>query len=125
MFYGRLEERKGLHIFLDAIENMLRETRDFQVALIGGDPLGQASGYLKRRAASWGCSLELYIGLNRDQALPTLANLTQPLVIVPSQTENQPYVVAEIAMARLPMISYDVGGTRGMLTLQTAQETLL
>ena len=121
VYFGRLEQRKGILLFLDALLKM--ENPPQKVLFMGGDcVVGLQPGGLEQ----WGTELvrkqlentpisaEFEIDLSRDQALNKLTAMNT-VVVIPSLIENSPCVVEELLDSGLRMVVTDVGGTSEMI----------
>lgn len=115
--FGRLEQRKGLHLALDALLQL--KPRPLRVLFLGSDcVLGrQADGsplwgseQVRQQLEGSGISAVFEHGLLRDAALQHLMALQKP-VLIPSLIENSPCVVEELLDSGLPLVVTDVGGT--------------
>lgn len=113
VFFGRLEERKGLALFCAAITRLARAGRaPERVAFLG--KVGEAGGtdaltFIARAAASWDFPWEVRNDLDVEGARRFLA---QPgrLAVIASISENSPYTVLECLSAGTPFLAADVGG---------------
>lgn len=113
VFFGRLERRKGLLIFLDALARMPEELRQhIQVTFLGkaihtSDFDSEAA--IAERMDGWAHAPRIITDHDRDQAL---AYLQQPgrVAIIASLVENSPYTVLECVLKRIPFMAADVGG---------------
>ena len=118
VFFGRLEGRKGLDLFCDALDRL---------AAAGGVPravtfLGKRASvhgmpsedYLRQRAARWSFPWRIAGDLDRDGAM---AYLGEPgrVAVLPSRMDNLPYTVLECLGARIPFLATDVGGIPEMI----------
>jgi glycosyltransferase involved in cell wall biosynthesis len=116
VFFGRLEARKGLKLFCDALDRLL--------VLLGPDGvypgvtfLGKDSrmhgkpsrDYLKGRASRW--PFEWRMVSDRDQAgaLDYLGKQGR-LAVIPSLSDNSPYTVLECLGRGIPFLASKVGG---------------
>jgi hypothetical protein len=117
-FFGRLEERKGLKLFVGAINRLnFSSFPRLKVFFVGSDAMVDqqpASIWLHRRVQHWPCPTFVYTNLTRQQALETLGQ-EGLLLVLASRVENQPFVVAEAAVAGIPFITFDVGGMQELL----------
>ncbi len=120
ILFARHEERKGVGVFLDALDllNPLLTRRRIQVTMLGG--LGEIGGHpsgvvLTRRACRWTFPLSVRTALDRPSALRYLAQARDAVVVVPSPEENAPYAVIEAALAGLPVVTSTAGGARELL----------
>ena len=128
VFFGRLEYRKGLDIFLDAVDALQARRR-----LPGPPPvplprftlLGKsspaASSQLRRRIQLLS-SLSHWSVLTNYSAAEATAYLTQPysgrLAVMPSRTDNSPYTVQEALVHGIPFLAAAVGGVAELIDEQ-------
>jgi len=116
VFFGRLEERKGLVLFLEALARMAKPPAEVlflgQDCQIAGHSLG--SDLVRQRLASLGVTCRFETTLNRDQAL-SLLRQEKAVVVVPSLIENSPCVLEELLDSGLRVVATDVGGSRELL----------
>ncbi|WP_207539370.1 glycosyltransferase [Sabulicella rubraurantiaca] len=113
VFFGRLEERKGLDLFCAAITRLVREGRaPERVAFLG--KVGEAGGedalsFIARAARSWPFPWEVR---NELDVAGARAFLTEPgrIAVIASVTENSPYTVLECLAAGTPFLAPEVGG---------------
>lgn len=117
-FFGRLEFRKGLVQFCDALDLLEREgSRPALVEFIG--KFGwvgsvHSAAYLAQRMTAWTFPVEFRPRLSQPEALGHLAR--EGLVAVaPSVEENLPYTVYECLLLGLPILARQVGGTAELL----------
>lgn len=113
VFFGRLERRKGLMLFCDALDRLRdSELRDFKVTFLGKVVTvnGQDSQeYLNKRASGWPWPWRVISDLDHRGAM---AYLRRPhrLAVIPSLVENSPYTVLECLCANIPFVASAVGG---------------
>jgi glycosyltransferase involved in cell wall biosynthesis len=112
VYFGRLEQRKGLLLFLEALEQ-LPET-PAEVVFVGDDcriaEERWGSELVQERLDRLGVRFRLETGLERDQALQRLRELAG-VVVIPSLIENSPCVVEELLNSGLRLVTTGVGGT--------------
>lgn len=109
VFFGRLETRKGLELFVEAAKRL---DPDVPVTFLGKDVrLGgegsSASAYLRAELA--GRRVTILSDFNREQALRYLAEGNR-LAVMPSLADNLPFTVIEAAVQGIPFIASRVGG---------------
>jgi len=114
VFFGRLEMRKGLGLFCDAIDRMPQEARSRIQQIVFMGKLVSRSGfsslpYIEQRAASWNVPVEVRADLNRDQALEAL-RAPGLLAVIASLSENSPYTVVECLCHGIVFLATCVGG---------------
>ena len=129
VFFGRLETRKGVVEFCDAVDILLEdETSASKISKITF--LGRAASvlgengheYVRNRAKKWTNTpwrIETRFGSKEAKAyLKSRQNRKtnkRKLAVLPSLIENSPYAVYECAELGIPFLASDVGGTRDLL----------
>ena len=123
VFFGRLETRKGLEVFIDAV---CRLDRDVPVTFLGkefivsdGTPSIQ---YLKSRLGDR--PYTLVTDYNRARALAYLAAGNR-LAIIPSLSETFGYTAAECAVNGIPFVASRVGGIPEIIGDADLQQEIL
>ena len=113
VFFGRLETRKGLDLFCDAIDQVVARGIDMppvtflgKPASVGGVP---SEEYLGRRAARWTFPWKIISHLDRDQAMAYL-RAPDRVAVLPSKIDNLPYTVLECLGSGIPFIAAATGG---------------
>lgn len=116
VFFSRLELRKGLLVFLDALDQLSPADRaQIHVSFVGPDVSvgGEKASEIigSRLAASLRSSDRVTIrsDLVTDKALEYIRNV-DGVVVLPTLGDNSPYVVLEIIAAGLPLITTTAGG---------------
>lgn len=130
VFFGRLETRKGVVEFCDAVDILLKnETVASMISKItflgrAASVLGQnGHEYVRERAKKWTNTpwrIETRFGSKEAKAYlkSPAANKKgnkRKLAVLPSLIENSPYAVYECAELGIPFLASDVGGTRDLL----------
>lgn len=119
VFFGRLEARKGLLIFIQAINRMLRENRPLPKAISflgkAGSSLTERNGesvldFIRAETATWPTKVEIHTDFQQVEALDYLLAGGR-LAVMPSIIENSSLAVYEAAICRIPFIASDSGGT--------------
>ena len=121
-FFGRLERRKGLDIFLDALDSLPRE---LPVAFLGGDTQmdgRKATDIIRERLGDR--PFEIEDELDREAALARLSG-GEMLAVIASQRETFGYTVAECIANRIPFIAAQAGGIPEVLKHPEAQRRWL
>jgi len=115
VFFGRLETRKGLHLFCRALAGMpeLRDHVD-QVTFLGkpSSVEGRSSeAFIAAQMAKVpGVAWTIIGNLGSFEAQAWLANQPHVLVVAPSLVDNLPYAVIELQTRRIPFVSTSIGG---------------
>lgn len=119
VFFGRLEVRKGLVLFCDALDALAAQSgpRPTRVAFLGkSDRINNRASteYLASRAKSWPWPIEVIS--DRDQA-GAMNYLQEPgrLAVIPSLVDNLPNTVLECLGAQVPFLASDAGGIPEMI----------
>jgi O-antigen biosynthesis protein len=112
-FFGRLETRKGLDIFCDALDVLVAEgTLPSHVTLLG--KIATVDGtdsrqYVASRSTTWPMPVEIVSDLDREAALRYLSGPGR-LAVLPSRVDNLPLTVLECLWAGIPFVSSNAGG---------------
>lgn len=119
VFFGRLETRKGLELFAEAL-HVLASRRDLRTAplritflgKIGAAGARSARTHLNERLAelpeAW--RWEILDGLDQASAMEFLARHSGALFVTPSLADNCPNTVLECLRRRLRVLATDVPG---------------
>ncbi len=112
VFFGRLEPRKGLVVFVNAISRLARQGRAPARVTFLGKVSGRmnASELIRNAARVWPVEVRTLTDLGAEEAL---AYLSRPgrLAVVPSLRENCSMAILECLQAGIPFIASDTGGT--------------
>ena len=123
VFFGRLETRKGLEVFVRAVRQLDPAVK---ITFLGRvNTLGDgrtALDYIKEHLA--GRAYRLLTNYNREQALRYLAQGDR-LAIIASLSDNSPFTVIECATNGLPFLASRVGGIPELLSDEWFQHRLL
>jgi len=124
-YFGRLESRKGLPLFISALKLFMdRTTGPLRAIFVGreGDVPGleSATGYIRGSLAGYENRLQLEIHTTLDTlaAQALLASTPGQLVCMPSLQENAAFAVMECLDLGIPFIASDVGGTAELIDPQ-------
>ena len=112
VFFGRLEPRKGLLLFLDAIDRLVRRGRSpTRVTFLGGEAMAlDGPALIRERSRRWPSAVRTITDAAADDAV---AYLSRPgrLAVIPSLLENSSIAVMECLQAGIPFLAADTGGT--------------
>jgi glycosyltransferase involved in cell wall biosynthesis len=106
IFFGRLETRKGVSLFVAALRLLIRDNAEAlanltEVVLLGGEQEAGAVERVQHDLSELGVSVRHVGDLDSEAAGEFLAaNAGHSLVVVPSPVENFPYAVVEAS--RIP-----------------------
>ena len=127
VFFGRLEGRKGLALFCDALDRLAeRGAEGYRVTFLGknGSIAGQQGlDYLEHRAGNWDCAWEAFTSLDNVEAIAVSA---QPgrIAVMPSLMDNSPLAVQECLLAGVPFLAADIGGIPEMIRPEDRAQVL-
>lgn len=114
VFFGRLEPRKGIRLFCEALDHMNREdlARIQRITFLG-KAIRYGSfdsiAYLAKHSRKWPCTVNVHTDLDCDAALKYLEGGGR-LAVIPSLVENSPYAVLECQLRGIPFLASAVGG---------------
>jgi len=121
-FFGRLERRKGLDIFLDALESL---PADLPVVFLGRDMIIDGRSAKEMIGERLGDRpFEIEDELDREAALAKLSS-GEMLAVIASQIETFGYTVAECISNQIPFIAARAGGIPEVLRHAEARERWL
>ena len=130
VFFGRLEERKGIHIFCNALDVLAEKggVPDSLKVTFLGNPVQIARensvDYIIRRKKNWPWQTEIVTGRGTNEALDYLKAETRVAVICPTE-DNSPLVVHECMYNRIPFIASVAGGIPEIVGAQEDGRTIL
>ncbi|MGA9315443.1 MAG: glycosyltransferase, partial [Solirubrobacteraceae bacterium] len=112
-FFGRLEERKGLGLFCDALDLLVGMNPPlFTVSFLGKSARiagRDAMGYIEERASEWPFAWRIIPDRDQQGALAFLRQGGR-LAVIPSLVDNLPNAVLECLAARIPFVASRSGG---------------
>ena len=123
-FFGRLEPRKGLLVFLAALDLLPQARFPSRVAFLGPDTRidGQSARLLVLQHARdhrWPIVPEILTDMNAEQALQHM-RIMQCAAVVPSLGDNSPTVIAELSVGGIPFVATRVGGMPELIDSESA-----
>lgn len=118
VFFGRLEPRKGLDLFVNAINLLVsRGIRPSRVNFLGkeGERLSNYGGvkpleFIAANSGNWPFETQVIIDKNQPEALSFMCQRDM-LAVMPSLIENSTMAVYEALVHKIPFIATAVGGT--------------
>jgi glycosyltransferase involved in cell wall biosynthesis len=114
VFFGRLEERKGLRLFCNALHVLRDELaqRSITVTFLGKPERcgGMPSlDYIAQRATSWQFPIKTITDLGQPEALAYLREGGK-LAVMPSPFDNSPCTIYEALQCGIPFLAARTGG---------------
>jgi glycosyltransferase involved in cell wall biosynthesis len=114
VFFGRLEERKGLRLFCNAIHRLRQQLADGNIAVTF---LGKAEtcggmsslAYLAERSREWHFPVNTITNLGQPEALRYLG-AGDKLAVIASPVDNSPCTVYEALAWGIPFLATRAGG---------------
>ena len=118
VFFGRLESRKGLDIFCEALTRIAESgTGIRKVTFLGkqGERLPACPGvatieFIRREAQAWPFPVEIIDSYDQDRAIGYLC-ASPRIAVMPSVIENSTMTVYECLVHKIPFLATAVGGT--------------
>ncbi len=117
VFFGRLEERKGVRIFCDALLSLAPDLLAGRRVTFLGKEAGFRTGAIRAALAPLaqrGVGLSFLTGLDAPAARRYLCS-DGIVALMPSLRENSPCAVAECLESRIPFLATSVGGGRELV----------
>lgn len=114
IFFGRLETRKGLKIFCDAVLDAIHEKPNLFnkisfVGKIGKCKNIKSNKYINEKFENAEISYNIYSNFNSFEAMKYLEE-QNGVVVIPSKLDNYPYTVIECIENKLSFITSNIGG---------------
>ena len=123
VFFGRLETRKGIMLFCDALDRLAEEggLPGIPITFMGKQTAVEhehADVYIWRRAkeGNWPWEWKVIDDYGQPEAVAYLrGNGVRRLAVMPSLVDNTPNTVMEALALRIPFITSRVGGTAELI----------
>ncbi|MBV8858863.1 MAG: glycosyltransferase [Acidobacteria bacterium] len=114
VFFGRLEERKGLRLFCNAVHSLREEfaRRGVTVTFLGKAEKCAGMGsleYIARRSEGWQFPVQTVTNLGQPEALSYLLS-GEKLAVMASPVDNSPCTVYEALAWGIPFLAARTGG---------------
>ena len=126
VFFGRLEPRKGLVLFVDAVDRLVRNGRaPPKVTFLGkSSPRIDGPGLVRSSTRHWSIEVRTITDLGAEEAV---AYLSQPgrLAVIPSLLENCSMAVIECLHAGIPFLATATGGTPELIADEDRDRALV
>ncbi|MCJ2011958.1 glycosyltransferase [Methylobacterium sp. J-076] len=132
-FFGRLEKRKGLHVFLQALQRLAKYNRDLldrneiRISFLGKITSVDGSNsltFIERELHGLDLKVSLNPALSSSEAISYLKK-NDALAIMPSLTDNSPLTVHECINAGIPFIAARSGGIPELIHPEDHDTTLV
>ena len=125
IFFGRLEERKGLFTFLEALQILeSRIIEKLHIIFIGKNVNLQTGGlqgidsqqYIEQQLGQEYC-YSIVTNLFSQEAIQLVSQLSSPIACLTSSQENFPHTALEMGQLPISLVVSDTGGFRETLNL--------
>lgn len=124
VFFGRLEPRKGLLIFCDAIDRLSdRLPPHVSISFLGKLSRDYPQDLLEARTGRWKRPVTFHTGFDTFEAVDYLKGEGR-LAVLAALSDNSPYTVLECLSYRIPFISSNVGGVPELIDAPDHARTL-
>lgn len=122
LFVGAINQRKGVHVLLEAIKKINPDIKNLKVAVIGSldgtfNDSGRMTPYARKIVEDAENLPVDIIGFvsNRSKKFRTYLSAAD-IFVVPSLFDNQPTVILEALAMGIPVVASEVGGIPDMVT---------
>ena len=126
VFFGRLEPRKGLVLFVDALDRLARRGRaPERITFLGGrSERIDGQGLIRSSARDWPAEVRTFTDFGSAEAV---AYLSRPgrLAVIPSLVENSSMAVMECLQAGIPFLAAATGGTPELVASEDRARALV
>ena len=120
-FFGRLEARKGLEVFCEAVSLLDRDGLVEKVTFCGkagarlpSYPTLETPDYIREITRDWNAEIAIHTDFNNAAVITYLC--TQPCIaVMPSLIENSSLAVYETTQYGIPFLASDVGGNAELI----------
>lgn len=126
VFFGRLEARKGLFIFCQAIRRLIRKGVALPSTItFMGKPGGRLTShpdidtpdFIREVSADWPCEVKILSNFQQYEAIEYLLGEAR-LAVMPSIIENSSMAIYEAAICAIPTVASDVGGNSELIAAE-------
>lgn len=132
VFFGRLEPRKGLDLFVGALDALVARGANIdRVVFLGkeGQKIGGADGIsplelIARHRPNWPFEIEIVTDRDQPEALSLMCSRDM-IAVMPSLIENSTMAVYEALVHQIPFVASAVGGTPELIDAADHAATLV
>ncbi|EGC36612.1 hypothetical protein DICPUDRAFT_87341 [Dictyostelium purpureum] len=134
VFFGRLEKRKGLALFCDALDqlvdqhsNLFDDKPKIKVSFLGRSSTINSIDsieYLKDRSLSWPFKVSFLTEMSSSEAIEYLSAGLDKVAVIPSLEDNAPYTLYECLYMGIPFIASSQSSMIPLINKDDQQEVL-
>ena len=126
VFFGRLEPRKGLVLFVDAIDRLARRGRTPARITFLGKASNRIDGpeFIRNSTRDWPLEVRTLTEFGAEEAIDYLSHPGR-LAVLPSLQENSSLAVTECLHAGIPFLATATGGTPELVALEDRGRALV
>ena len=127
VFFGRLEARKGIGLFCDALDLLTNVSpANFSITFLGKN--GRVAGrdgvsFIRSRAQKWAFPYRILTDYDREGALRFLSEDASRIAIIPSFEDNLPSTVTECIACNIPFLAGRAGGIPELIAQSDLERT--
>ena len=122
VFFGRLETRKGLELFINVIKKIYTVHKNEgwlpEITFLGRHGLteyGRSDHYIRSQLEGLEINFNILSNKDKDGALSYLKSHKNILAVVASLDDNLPNTVIECLLHKIPLIASNVGGIKELI----------
>jgi hypothetical protein len=124
VFFGRLEPRKGLWTFCDAVSSLMeRGYNRFSVTFLGAFGAAETRPHLMERIREWP-NVKIIESFHVEECRLYLSEPGR-LAVMPSSGDNSPYTVLECLAGGIPFVATAVGGVPELVLTEDRDKVLV
>lgn len=122
VFFGRLETRKGIWLFLRAIDRIKYRLGHRKVTFLGKT---RANGTaILRHTLGWPCNVQILSNFNQEQAVAYMRG-PRRIAVMPSPADNSPSTVLECLNYGIPFLTTSGSGAEELIDPSCHAATLV
>ncbi|WP_176556305.1 glycosyltransferase family 4 protein [Rubellimicrobium rubrum] len=117
VFFGRLERRKGLWLFCEALNRIKHEMGDLKVTFLGRmtEEEGELTGFpVLKRSAGWPFEVQILHNFDREQAINYL-KAGRRVAVMPAAQDNSPCAILECLYEGIPFVASSGSGGQELI----------
>jgi glycosyltransferase involved in cell wall biosynthesis len=123
VFFGRLESRKGLFVFCQAIRRLIRKGVKLPARItfmgkpgsrMASHPDQDTPDYIRETSQDWPTEVQILTSFQQYEAVEYLLG-GKRLAVMPSIIENSSLAIYEAAICAIPTVATDVGGNAELI----------